>query len=243
MVSVLITRPQAASERMAQALRHEGYNCVIEPLLTIIPIAAPKPDSIPQAIMITSANAVDALEAEAANLDDLIKLPCFCVGPRTAERAQAFGFKKTFYSNSDGAELATLITGNLKDKKLPVLHIAGHDIDSKAHDALMQNDFNVITWAIYRSKPVQQLSPELLNKFQKQQLDAAVFFSPRTAETMKTLLRQHGIEACCQSLIAIGLSEAVTEALRPLPWRKSLAAPDPTQDAVIKCLKDSLPAR
>ena len=70
----------------------------------------------------------------------------------------------------------------------------------------------------------------------------ACFFSVRTAETLAALLRQNGLEACCASLIAIGISEAVTDAVKPLPWRKDQAAAAPNERAMIERLQALIPA-
>src|SRR5258708_2527580 len=97
MPHILITRPLGAANDLAQRLVPLGYTPVIEPLLTIIPTKTTLPniEGI-RAVMITSANALNALTEAGQDIDQLQALsglPCFCVGPRTAERAAAFGFR------------------------------------------------------------------------------------------------------------------------------------------------------
>lgn len=242
MVSVLITRPQASAEFLAYELQLRGYAGIIEPLLSIVSTDMPQPDlSEIQALMITSANALTALEAGDYELDSLLSMPCFCVGPRTAEKASLFGFRKIYSSASDGTALAQLISQSLHNKKKAVLHITGRDTDSKAHDTLQSLGFAVQPWPIYQAVPTRQLSPHSVRLIQENKVGVVTVFSVRTAETLKAMLQKYKLEACCKELIAIGLSSAVTDTLSSLAWRKLITAPTPTEDAVLDCLTEALP--
>src|ERR1700733_2536213 len=95
MLSVLITRPREVAEPLATELECLGYRAVIGPLLAIEPLVAPRPrGDLPNAIIITSGSVLSALEGRREQIADLLNLPCFCVGPRTAEKASAFGFQR-----------------------------------------------------------------------------------------------------------------------------------------------------
>lgn len=242
MPSVLITRPQTAAEFLAQQLQDRGYEGVIEPMLHIQSTDMPQPDIADiQALMITSANALTALDIGSYEVEGLLNIPCFCVGPRTAEKANLFGFRKTYNSSSDGEALAQLISQSLPNKKKAILHVAGRDTDSKAHDALQSLGFTVARWPIYQAVVATELNPYTIKRLREQRLDAVTVFSVRTAETLKALLLKHGLEACCQRLIAIGLSNAVRDVLAPLTWRDLVAAPQPTEESVLDCLTEILP--
>jgi uroporphyrinogen-III synthase len=240
MPTILLTRPKASSEQLAHELRRLGYNCVIEPLLSIAPTSVPQPDvKNIQAVMITSANVLGVLIA--GQIQNLLGLPCFCVGPSTAEKARAFGFQTVENSAGDGLELAQLIGHMLNDKNRPILHIAGRDIDSGAHDELQRMGFMVTTWPVYAAIPATALTPATIEALQQKKLDAILLFSTRTAETLKLLLLRHGLGNCCQKLVTIGLSEAVIDVLKPIAWRKLVAAQTPAEDSVIAALKEILP--
>lgn len=242
MVSVLITRPQTASEALAEILQQHGYEGVIESMLAIKSTDMPPPDlSEIQALMITSANALTALGSGDYETESLLHYPCFCVGPRTEAQARLFGFTKTYSSASDGAALARLIDQTLFNKKKSILHMAARDTDSKAHNELTTLGFAVRSWPIYRAEPAESLSPPLIKLLQQKKIDAALVFSVRTAETLVKLIKQHALETCCNQLVAIGLSQAVIDALLPLNWHKTAAAETPTEDAVIKCLAEIFP--
>jgi uroporphyrinogen-III synthase len=240
MATVLLTRPRAASENLADELRRLGYTCVIEPLLAIEPLNTPPPVTPAEicAVMITSANALEAGHGLAAFFD----LPCFCVGARTAARARNVGFSHAQGASGDGVLLASFITATLAGSRdSAILHICGQDIDSGVQEELARRGYRVVPWPVYAARPVARLTDLAARLLREGKIDAVTVFSARTAETLKALLQGAALEACCQSLTAIGLSEAVTQALKPLPWKKLAAASSPTEEAVIECLKQMHP--
>ena len=237
MTTVLLTRPLAASQSLAGELKRQGYDVIVEPLLTIEGIPTPRPDITGfGAVMITSGNALEAGQGIKA----FIGLPCFCVGARTAERARAGGFQNVRHAEADGNELARLIDDAFP-RATRVLHISGRDIASKARDELTRRGHSVVEWPVYAAEPVAALTAAVTGALRRQEIDVILVFSARTAGVLAVRLEQNALEACCKDLTAIGLSEAVTDALRPLPWKRLAAASAPTEEAVIDCLKQIHP--
>ncbi|MDP9127408.1 MAG: uroporphyrinogen-III synthase [Pseudomonadota bacterium] len=257
MAAILLTRPRASSLNFAKEIEAHGYEAVLEPLLTIVPHPAVMPDLSPmQAVMITSSNALEVLAARTNTSRELFTLPCFCVGPRTAREAKEAGFSDVRYATGDSADLAAYMlaqgrsaaTGGVGSGTAKgwgqggeVLHISGQITDGKAQRILEQASLKVTRWPIYAADPVQRLSATTLVRLAEGTLDAVTVFSVRTGQVLKGLLAQHGLEACCEGLVAIGLSDAVADVLRPLPWRKLKAAAAPTENEVITCLKQTNP--
>ena len=87
---VLVTRPEPAASATATALAALGHDTVVTPLLA--PALRPwtAPATLPQALLVTSANTVrhggDALRNYQA-------LPVFAVGAATATALRAAGFE------------------------------------------------------------------------------------------------------------------------------------------------------
>jgi uroporphyrinogen-III synthase len=242
MVTVLVTRPRAASERLARELNRLSYDTIIEPLLTVeaLPVRLPELGDV-QAVMITSANTIQALESGDYDIQNFFGLPCFCVGAATGRAATELGFRHVHISAGGGEELARLIAKTLTDKKKSILHIAAKETDSKARETLEQGGLRVINWAVYAARPADAMSEAVRQRLGAGQIDAVVVFSQRTAQILCELLAQYKLEACCESLTAIGLSQAVCGTLRVLPWRKVSAASQPTETAVIESLKQLHP--
>jgi uroporphyrinogen-III synthase len=244
MPSVLITRPRETAEPLAAELERLGYRAVIEPLLSIKPLVALRPPGgLPDAVIITSGSALQALADRREQITDLLNLPCFCVGPRTAEKATAFGFQRVQNAEGGGAELARLTGPMLGKKHAIVFHLAGNDTDRKAQQELEKQGHRVVVWPVYEAIPVTVFTAEARELLERGQLAAVVVFSPRTAEVLAKLLADAALEACCASVAAICLSDAIAGVLKFLKWRQIAAASVPSEKAVIACLQEICPVK
>ena len=90
-VAVLITRPQPQADRLAEALRTMlpvAVQVVVSPLMRLEMLAVDLPMGPFGAVVLTSEAGAMAAGRLRADLPDLVH----CVGPRTAEAAQAAGF-------------------------------------------------------------------------------------------------------------------------------------------------------
>lgn len=244
MVRVLLTRPQAGSERTARELEKWGYDVVIEPLLTIRSVSTPPPDfHNVQAVIVTSAHAFDCLDCRMLAAAGLLTQPCFCVGTATAAAARAFGFTLVQHTEGDGAVLAEYVAGLLDFGAGSLLHLAGREADDKARKVLQASGFAVESWVVYEAAAATQFSPAMLRLLHRGEIDAVPVFSSRTAQILVGLIRQYGLEAGCQSMIALGISNAVQKELEGLSWRRLEAAPHPSEAAVLQILQELLPVR
>ena len=241
MPKILITRPLETAALLAETLKQRGYTPLIEPLLTITPHAAPRPNyAHAQAIMLTSSNALLMLEPRRKETTDLIGLPCFCVGPKTAANATAFGFTDVRHTNNDGAALAQMIEQSLPPRTT-IIHPTGVGISSVAVQTLIAKDYTVLSWAVYRTEAASRLSPELQEALKTGALSAALFFSPKTAALFAKGVAQCQLTTCCSHSIAIGLSQVVAARLQLLNWQQVLTATEPSESAMIECLVQHCP--
>jgi uroporphyrinogen-III synthase len=230
---ILLTRPRLASERWARLLAAYGFEGVIEPLLTIEPTHAPRPEGAFQAVYLTSAN---ALETEAQNLSGLLQLPCFCVGATTAAAAVAAGFTAIQRGSTDSLALAKQVVPALTNKAAPVLHIAGDLVNDKACDYFMRHGVTLTPWPVYRALAVEEMSTTTRALFVAGELAAVPVFSPRTASILVSLIEKYHLRDACAHVVAVGLSPAVAAVLAAVPWRDLRVAATPEEDAVLKCL-------
>jgi uroporphyrinogen-III synthase len=224
-------------------LERLGYQTALEPLLSIVPLAMPRPDRLFDAVIVTSSSALSSLESRQQEMVSFFGLPCFCVGPRTADKARQFGFRNVQNAQGDGAELARFAGQVLGNQKASILHIAGRDADSNARLQLEKQGYRVQAWTVYETVPVEAFTVATRVLFEKRQLDAVMVFSPRTAETLAKLLANHALEACCESLDAICLSDAIANALKPLSWRQIAVASAPSENAAITRLQEICPVK
>ena len=91
---------------------------------------------------------------------------------------------------------------------------------------------------LYDAVAAESLSPATSGALEREELAAALFFSPRTAAIFVRLAA--GLETHCASLVAVALSSAVAAALVPLPWRRVAVASSPQEAELLRVLERSL---
>ena len=207
---VLVTRPRADSEELVGDLAARGHAAVVEPLLNIR-VRDVEPDVADvQALLITSANGVRAF----AELSDARDLRVLTVGEASAEAARKAGFIGVESADGDAEALARLVIDRLDPANGPVYHAAGTVTAGALKDRLTAAGFEVRRTPLYEAVPAERLSEETRTALQEGALDAALFFSPRTAKVFVTLLYAEGIAHTRGQIRAICLSDAVASALQ-----------------------------
>src|SRR3974377_563402 len=123
---LLVTRPDPDGERTAGALRGQGPKGLRAPLLRMEIVPSEWPDQDYAAVVLTSANAVRAIQAHSQR-SKLARFPVFTVGPRTSEAARKAGFPEAQSANGDKDDLAKLLRTRFGLNDLPILYLAGED--------------------------------------------------------------------------------------------------------------------
>ena len=231
---VVITRPREDATRLAAQLAEQDVEAVIEPMLEVVPCPLDTPidfDGV-QAILVTSANGVRAL-AEIGTRRDL---PLFAVGSASAEAAEAYGFAKIEAAAGDVAALAKLVCARLQPDAGPLIHAAGSHIAGDLVGALDAAGFTVRREVLYAARAAAALSAPLRASLAAGELDAVLFFSPRSAGTFVTLLTAAGLAQSVASLDALCLSDAVANVAGGVAWRRVAVAERLDQEAVLALL-------
>lgn len=238
--TILLTRPRAASERLALCLRKEGFVCLIDPLLRIEPTGVLCPVGGFQAVVITSANALEVLVMR-DNVARLLSLPCYCVGATTGAAAKAAGFTEIYCGAADSIALAQKIAATQKDKTKPLLHIAGETVSEGARKILEKSGFALTVWAVYRAQLVEDFSEETKTAFINKEIDVLPVFSRRSAHALVTIIEKNQLIEACSGIRIVGLSQAVADVLQTLPWRRVCVAAKPDEESVFACLQQEIP--
>lgn len=236
-MKVLITRPTEDAEILASALAARGIETMIEPLLAIRPLAeAAGPLSAAlddvQAVLFTSANGVRCF----ARLSPRRDMKALAVGDATADAARKEGFDRVHSAGGDVDDLAELALRELDPIEGHVVHGAGSSVAGDLAGRLRLEGFEVRLLALYEATPAEKLSDATLGAMERKEIDAALFFSPRTAESFVTLAKGAGVAGACAGIQAVALSEAVASALSPLSWRAVRVAQSPTQHDLLAAL-------
>ena len=229
---VLITRPRHDAEAFAALLHARGHTTLIEPLIDIEFRTGPPLDlNGVQAIAFTSANGARAAAARTAERN----IRTIAVGPATAAEAKTVGFRDVHESRGEGVTgLAAHIAATLKPEAGAILHATGTVTAGDLKVALPA--FAVRTAQIYEAHAAQTLSGALTTELAAGIIEAATFFSPRTATLFATLVQNAGLGATCNRVQALCLSAAVANALAPLAFRRVQTAEKPTTAALLDLL-------
>jgi uroporphyrinogen-III synthase len=201
---------------------------LIEPLLTIEPVPGAAPDlSGVQAILLTSANAVPALD------DAARRLPVLAVGAATARAARAAGVAQVHAAQGDAASLARLVGCRCRPDQGALLHLSGTEVRPGLVEHLAAAGFAVRRQAVYRAVAATQLSTSTCEALRRQAIGAVLLYSPRTAGIFCDLVTKSGLARCLEATAAICLSAAVAEACQTVPWRAVKAAERPDHNTLL----------
>ncbi len=230
---ILLTRPQAQSEALAETLWRRGWITLIAPMLQFERLPAPtgfaSSVEIACAIAFTSGNGVRAF-ADASPRRDR---PVYAVGDATADTARAKGFGQVTSADGDAGALEALLkTASLSG---PVLHARGEHGRGDLVSRLTEAEIDADEAILYAMRPASELPSEVARALSAEDIDAVVFYSPRTAKTFARLASEAGL-AKLGSLRAIAISAATAQALLPLGLGRIDVALHPSGHAMLDAI-------
>ena len=226
---ILITRPIDDGEETARQLALRGHESLIAPLLTIGFLDGPEVtlENV-QAILATSANGVRALARRTQRRDVAV----FAVGPQTAAEAQTLGFAEVKSADGDAEALALAATRWAEPGKGALLHIAGEGHDGKLAERL--SGFTLRQEILYAVSAVEKMPEETAIALRDARLDAALFYSPRSAAIFRDCVMREGLPV--ENLFAACISPAAAAGLAPLVLGEVRIAAKPNQATLLKLL-------
>jgi uroporphyrinogen-III synthase len=211
---LLITRPQPDADHLDAELTARGHTCLIAPGLEIVHFkTALELDGV-QAILVTSRNGVRSLSATTDRRD----IPVLAVGNGTAGEADAAGFS-TLAASGDVAALGALVRETVRPDAGTLLWITGKNVRGDLRADLRAAGYQVLRHVLYDARAVDSIPPDCAAALERQEIDGALFFSPRTAQTFVRILSMAGLDRATESVTAFCLSPAVAAAVSDLSWR------------------------
>jgi uroporphyrinogen-III synthase len=202
-VRLLVTRPEPDAERTAAALRRRGHQVELAALLRIETVADVDLGSGPwSALVVTSANALRALEAHprrAELMARLLGLRVFVVGRRTAAAARGVGFLDVEAAGGNVQELAKRLRewtrgeGETRPDRDPLLYLAGQDRSGDLAGDLAAEGQMVRTVTVYRAIKIDRFPSATEAALAAGQIDGVLHFSRRTAEAYIDCARASGL--------------------------------------------------
>ena len=231
---LVVTRPQADSERTAAALRARGHEVLVAPLLRVEPVEVELSGGW-GAVIITSANAPGAIAGHAA-CEALFKLPVFAVGRRSAEAARQAGFTDVATAGGDVRDLVLLIAARRADAKAPLLYLAGEHRAADLVAELAVHGIAAEMAVVYRAASAP-FPPALSGALAAGEIDAVLHFSKRSAENYLAGAAQAGVAGPAIGVRHICLSAQIAEPLMGAGASRIAIAPRPDEAALIASLE------
>lgn len=212
--TVLLTRPRAASERLAAQI---SAQVVISPLMEVIWRSVPVLGEAPDAVVFTSQNGVEGF---VRNAD--WRGVAYCVGDRTAQAAQAAGFQAVS-AGGDLSDLKAMLAARAKGARLihaRGLHVAG-DLGDIASPLIT-----------YEQRPLA-LSLEARKVLSGMNKVVVPLFSPRSA----ALFVQEFSRIGHAPLVVVAISKSVAKACSDAGLEVAFVASSPDGAAMINAIE------
>jgi uroporphyrinogen-III synthase len=228
---LLLTRPRASSEAFARQF-HERFGAdwpvIVSPLLEISPLDATIPPA--DALIFTSQHGVSAFAAR-ENADGRI---AYCVGARTAQAAQAAGFKAI--AGEGGAEaLVPVIAGAHRGGSL--LHARGKEVAFDVAKVLNQAGIETKTVILYRQRALP-LSAAAITALAGKAGLLVPLFSPNSARAFHVALPEPHAP-----LFVAAISAAVAQSYAPAAHDRIETASSPDANGVLDAISSLLRAQ
>ena len=244
-MAILVTRPQPDNETTAAALRAKGFGVLQAPMLRFEPVAFhDDAEARYGAVIVSSANAIRAIEAHLTR--QLLALPLFAVGERTAQAARHAGFGDVAVAEGNVAALRELILASVRAKTLKkastLLYLAGADLAGDLAGELGERGFNVVTHTTYRMIPVLRLPQETCEAFAANRIEAVLHYSRRSARAFLDAVRAAGVEISALAIPQCCISDAVAQIVRDVGATQVLVARSSDESGLFEALDRALAA-
>ena len=233
---VLVTRPKEDGEEIAALLAAMGHQALLAPLLSthFLDVPAPDLDNV-QAILATSANGVRAFAR-------LSPAPGMCRCSRSGRKPPKPQGRRGFIlvRNADGdarAHWRRRQHNGRRRTRGTLLHVSGEESGGVLGESLAALGFVLRRAVLYRVDAADDLPAQAATALRQGAVDAALFFSPRSARVFASLVARDDLPV--GSVIAVCISPVTAAALMggEVPSFAGIrTASRPNQTALLACL-------
>jgi uroporphyrinogen-III synthase len=212
---LLVTRPEPDASRTAARLTAMGHATLVQPLLAITFTPPAEDLPAPAAILITSQNALRAVERW-PGVANWRGAPLFAAGPATARAAEAQGFRNVRRGAGDAGALAEVVRSELPRGAGPILYPAARDRAGALAGGLTAAGYDVRVIEAYRADAATAFDPPVRAAFEVGWTDGVLLYSRRTALAFHDLAVAEGLTPRMAGISFYAISDQVAEVVRPL---------------------------
>ena len=212
---LIVTRPSGDAEALVQTLMVRGIEAVAAPLITIeYRRDAEIPDSVFQAILLTSANGCRALARLRSPPPGLRDVLTIAVGEASTQAALDAGQSNVVTSGGDVDALITTAMDLCEPGDGPLLYISGKQSTGDLQGKLTKQDFTVERVIAYEAVAANKLPAFVRDIVSGQNAAGVILYSPRTAKIWCKLLGDAGLAERGADLVHYCLSNNVAAVIR-----------------------------
>lgn len=216
---VLVTRPEPAASATAAALAGHGHQALLAPLLATAPRLWVAPATAPQALLVTSANAV---RHGGEGLLAYRSFPVFAVGPATAAALRAAGFGDV---RDGGGDVAAALAAAHGAGVSALLHLAGADRTRTRLPAGM----TVEVRTVYAARRARALPDTARAALAAGAIDVVLLYSVRSAQAFAALAERAGV---ARGALHVAALSAKVAAAAGDGWQQVSIAATPNEAAL-----------
>lgn len=226
---ILVARSLEDAERTAGKLTALGHEALIAPVTQVVSTGDPAPVEAHDALIVTSAHAVESLAAMDRGL------PVFAVGERTADVLRGAGFTAVTVGEGDAVSLSGLIRAQLSPGQT-LLHVTGRHHKDEPAASLTAAGYRVLQWEAYEAKAVDRLPESVADALGSGKIGAALHYSRRSADLLIRLCEEAGLRLALAGCSHLCLSMDVAEAFKGMQV-PLLVSREPTEEALLGLLQ------
>lgn len=240
-MAVLVTRPEPDNLSTAKALQARGFEALLAPLLWFQALPFRHDQEVCyRGVIVTSANALRAIERHPLQAQ-LLSLPLFAVGERTADAARARGFADISVADGDAALLRKLVAAVAKkNADAPLLYLAAADLATDLATQLAADGVAVSALTVYRMIAADDIPAAVARAFADDQVEAVLHYSHRSARVFVSAIRRAGLEVAGLGVPQICISGAVARVLHDAGAARAIAVQHPEEAVMLDALERAL---
>jgi uroporphyrinogen-III synthase len=232
---ILLTRPEPDGEKTAAKLRTLGHEPVMASLLRIILHAPPADLAEPEALLLTSRNAVRAV-SHWPQATGWRHRPVFVTGHGTGDAARQAGFADVRSADGDAAALAAFVMAGIGPEVRPILYPAARDRSEDFLEILRAKGYDIRVVEAYRAEIAASLDPAVCEELRFSRIDAVLLYSRRTAEAFHRAVERAGLASAIAGTRILALSARVAEPMSDF-GAEVIVAPHPDEDSLLALLR------
>jgi uroporphyrinogen-III synthase len=198
-------------------------------VIRIAPTNEPAPAEPCDALIVTSAHAVEALPS---TMDR--QQPVFAVGERTAQALRQAGFTSVTAADGDAVSLSGLIRQRLETGRT-LLHVTARHRKAEPAASLREAGYRVLSWEAYEARALSHLSSAAIDACRTGKIHAALHYSRRSADLFIERAGEAGLTSSLRNFPHLCLSADVAAPLKAI-GASTLVAQEPFEDALLSLL-------